>query len=31
MDEIGVDRVLFSIDYPYETIKNGCGWWGNGA
>ncbi|EAW25239.1 amidohydrolase family protein [Aspergillus fischeri NRRL 181] len=31
VDEIGADRVLFSIDYPYETIENGCGWWDNGA
>ncbi|KAF4178337.1 hypothetical protein CNMCM7927_002536 [Aspergillus lentulus] len=31
MDEIVADRVLFSIDYPYEMTKNGCGWWDNGA
>jgi len=21
------ERLLFSVDYPYETIENGCGWW----
>lgn len=31
VNEIGADRVLFSVDYPYETIENGCGWWDNGA
>ncbi|PKX92900.1 amidohydrolase family protein [Aspergillus novofumigatus IBT 16806] len=31
VDEIGADCVLFSIDYPFETIENGCGWWDNGA
>lgn len=24
--EIGVDRVLFSIDYPYEKFEDGCDW-----
>ncbi|KAJ5745075.1 amidohydrolase-like protein 2 [Penicillium odoratum] len=24
---LGPDRILFSVDYPYETIENGCGWW----
>jgi 2,3-dihydroxybenzoate decarboxylase len=24
---VGADRILFSVDYPYETIENGCGWW----
>ncbi|WP_255790499.1 amidohydrolase family protein [Mycobacteroides abscessus] len=24
---IGIDRVLFSVDYPYETIEDGAGWW----
>lgn len=23
---VGHDRLLFSVDYPYETIENGCGW-----
>lgn len=31
VNEIGVDRILFSVDYPYETIENGCGWWDNDA
>lgn len=25
-DEIGVDRVLFSIDYPYEQFESACTW-----
>ena len=24
---VGAVRILFSVDYPYETIENGCGWW----
>lgn len=24
---VGAERILFSVDYPYETIENGCGWW----
>ncbi|KAF2158510.1 hypothetical protein M409DRAFT_71602 [Zasmidium cellare ATCC 36951] len=24
---VGHDRLSFSVDYPYETIENGCGWW----
>ncbi len=29
---LGPERILFSVDYPYETIENGCGWWdGNAA
>lgn len=24
---LGPERLLFSVDYPYETIENGCGWW----
>lgn len=31
VDEIGADRVLFSVDYPYEKIEDGCGWWDNEA
>ncbi|KAI9742042.1 MAG: hypothetical protein M1834_000432 [Cirrosporium novae-zelandiae] len=27
VDHIGSERVLFSVDYPYETIEDGCGWW----
>ena len=26
VDEIGADRVLFSVDYPYETIENCSSW-----
>ncbi|KAH8427393.1 amidohydrolase family protein [Aspergillus melleus] len=26
-DYLGPERILFSVDYPYETIENGCGWW----
>ncbi|KAF2199153.1 amidohydrolase 2 [Delitschia confertaspora ATCC 74209] len=25
------DRILFSVDYPYETIENACGWWDGDA
>jgi 2,3-dihydroxybenzoate decarboxylase len=28
---LGPDRLLFSVDYPYETIENGCGWWDGDA
>lgn len=31
VNEIGADRMLFSVDYPYETIENGCAWWDNDA
>lgn len=31
VNEIGADRVLFSVDYPYEQIENGCGWWDGDA
>jgi 2,3-dihydroxybenzoate decarboxylase len=27
VDEIGADRILFSVDYPYETIENCSAWW----
>lgn len=27
VDEIGADRVLFSVDYPYETIENCSAWY----
>ncbi|KAF2101235.1 amidohydrolase-like protein 2 [Rhizodiscina lignyota] len=30
-DYVGPDRLLFSVDYPYETIENGCGWWDGDA
>jgi 2,3-dihydroxybenzoate decarboxylase len=26
MKEVGVDRVLFSVDYPFEPMKDGCEW-----
>ncbi|EKG14204.1 Amidohydrolase 2 [Macrophomina phaseolina MS6] len=26
MQEIGTRSILFSIDYPYESIPNGCVW-----
>lgn len=25
-DEIGIDRILFSIDYPYEKFEDACNW-----
>jgi predicted TIM-barrel fold metal-dependent hydrolase len=25
--ELGADRVIFSIDYPYEEIQEGVDWW----
>ncbi|KAF3762030.1 amidohydrolase 2 [Cryphonectria parasitica EP155] len=27
VDAIGADRILFSVDYPYETIENCSAWW----
>ncbi|KAJ5443502.1 2-3-dihydroxybenzoate decarboxylase [Penicillium daleae] len=24
--EVGADRILFSIDYPFETFEDACGW-----
>jgi predicted TIM-barrel fold metal-dependent hydrolase len=27
--ELGVDRVLFSADYPYETMEEAAGWFDN--
>ena len=29
MKEIGVDRVLFSVDYPFESMKDGSEWFDN--
>ncbi|MEI8632731.1 amidohydrolase family protein [Vibrio sp. PP-XX7] len=26
MSEIGSDRVLFSVDYPYESMKEAADW-----
>ncbi|KAJ5090783.1 amidohydrolase 2 [Penicillium argentinense] len=31
VNEIGADRVLFSVDYSYDTIENECGWRDNVA
>lgn len=25
-DEVGIDRILFSIDYPYEKFEDACDW-----
>ena len=25
--EIGAQSIMFSIDYPFESIPNGCSWW----
>lgn len=30
-DYVGPQRLLFSVDYPYETIERGCGWWDKDA
>lgn len=30
-DYLGPDKLLFSVDYPYETIPMGCSWWDNDA
>ena len=27
MTEISSDSIMFSIDYPFESIPNGCVWW----
>jgi len=27
MTEIGASSIMFSIDYPFESIPNGCCWW----
>jgi 2,3-dihydroxybenzoate decarboxylase len=29
MNEIGADRILFSIDYPFESFADGCDWFDN--
>jgi predicted TIM-barrel fold metal-dependent hydrolase len=26
ISELGVDRVMFSADYPYETMEEACAW-----
>ncbi|KAF4625649.1 hypothetical protein G7Y89_g12518 [Cudoniella acicularis] len=27
MGEVGSQSIMFSIDYPFESIPNGCVWW----
>ena len=27
MAEVGSDRIMFSIDTPYETAEEACEWW----
>ncbi|KAF5008138.1 hypothetical protein FDECE_5574 [Fusarium decemcellulare] len=27
IDQIGIDRCLFSIDYPYDTVQEAQDWW----
>ena len=27
INEIGADRIMFSIDHPYEDIEEGAAWW----
>jgi predicted TIM-barrel fold metal-dependent hydrolase len=27
VDEIGWDRVIFSIDYPYDEVSDAVNWW----
>jgi predicted TIM-barrel fold metal-dependent hydrolase len=27
VEEIGADRVLFSIDYPYDEVSDAAKWW----
>ncbi|KAI9278889.1 amidohydrolase family protein [Phascolomyces articulosus] len=26
ISQVGADRILFSVDYPYETMKDACNW-----
>jgi len=26
IEEMGIDRVMFSVDYPYESMSEGAGW-----
>lgn len=28
-DEVSADRILFSVDYPFETFEDGCNWFDN--
>jgi len=27
MQEVGADRIMFSIDYPFENFADACDWW----
>lgn len=27
--EVSADRILFSVDYPFETFEDGCTWFDN--
>jgi predicted TIM-barrel fold metal-dependent hydrolase len=29
IDEVGIDRVMFSVDYPYESMSEGADWFDN--
>jgi 2,3-dihydroxybenzoate decarboxylase len=31
VDEIGSDRIIFSIDYPYDSVADGVNWWNSVA
>ena len=26
MHEVGVERIMFSVDYPFETTEDACRW-----
>ena len=26
MHEVGVERIMFSVDYPFETTEDACSW-----
>ena len=26
MQEVGVERIMFSVDYPFETTEDACNW-----
>ena len=29
LNELGIDRVMFSVDYPFESMEKGCNWFDN--
>ena len=31
IEEVGIDRVLFSVDYPFETTSDACDWFDNNS